>query len=208
MTINEWLSFSDGLRMLYWLTEGSRRALGRSVQYPVSDRKLLKLASVLGRHQHDPKDAGPRYWNALDNLADEVHDYIDPVELIHGLITRGVRSPLGAIPSEREGPWFREVLGIPMRPLPPSPESSLIRGLAEGAYQHRLDDGTLDHQRLLVLSDAMEEQGFTDPVMLWHLRGYDPIQLDDGLRAFDAYVPRTCEHYRGCWVVDWATGRE
>jgi len=64
-----------------------------------------------------------------------------------------------------------------------------IKRLAEAAYQERqLPGGTLDSMRLGVLADALEEAG-ADGEIVAHLRGPGP-------------------HARGCWCVDWLTGRE
>lgn len=52
----------------------------------------------------------------------------------------------------------------------------------------RIDDGSLDPDRLLVLSDALEESGCDDPDILEHLR-----------------TPRV--HVRGCWCIDLLLGK-
>jgi hypothetical protein len=60
----------------------------------------------------------------------------------------------------------------------------LVRRLAEVAYEQRqLPSGHLDPDRLVVLADALEEAGCTDPEILGHLRGPGP-------------------HTRGCHIVD------
>jgi hypothetical protein len=51
-----------------------------------------------------------------------------------------------------------------------------------------LHSGELDHGRLAVLADALEEAGCDNQEMLTHLRGPGP-------------------HVRGCWVVDVLLGK-
>jgi hypothetical protein len=56
------------------------------------------------------------------------------------------------------------------------------------AYEEReLPSGHLNRHRLAVLADALEEAG-ADAELVGHLRGPGP-------------------HVRGCWVVDFLTGR-
>jgi hypothetical protein len=78
-------------------------------------------------------------------------------------------------------------------PLPPCVlafSGGLVAGLANTAYEERvLPAGTLDPDRLAVLADALEDAGCTDTEVLEHLRGPGP-------------------HVRGCWCIDWLTGRE
>jgi hypothetical protein len=60
-----------------------------------------------------------------------------------------------------------------------------VQRLAESAYQERtLPDGRLDHARLAILADALEEAGCTDRDILAHLRQQGAI------------------HVVGCWAID------
>jgi hypothetical protein len=84
---------------------------------------------------------------------------------------------------------LRDIVGNPFRPPPSvSPaclawNDSLIPKLAEAIYQERsLPSGTLDHARLAVLADALDDAG-ADEALADHLREPDP-------------------HVRGCWVLD------
>jgi hypothetical protein len=62
--------------------------------------------------------------------------------------------------------------------------------LARGVYDERqMPQGTLDPDRLLVLSDALHEAGCEDEEILTHLRGPGP-------------------HIRGCWVIDLLLGKQ
>jgi hypothetical protein len=65
-----------------------------------------------------------------------------------------------------------------------------IPKLAQTIYEDReLPTGHLDRDRLVVLGDALEEAGCTDPDILGHCRG-------PGI------------HVRGCWVLDLLLGKE
>jgi hypothetical protein len=67
---------------------------------------------------------------------------------------------------------------------------SSIPQLAQSVYEDRdLPSGHLDHHRLAVLADALEDAGCTDQDILAHCRGPGP-------------------HVRGCWVVDLLLGKE
>jgi hypothetical protein len=65
----------------------------------------------------------------------------------------------------------------------------------------RIDDGRLSHERLLVLADALEEEGCPDGVLLRHLRG-------QVLNAGKQWAQSPVHHYRGCWALDLLRGRE
>lgn len=68
-------------------------------------------------------------------------------------------------------------------------DGTVVR-LAQGVYESRiLPGGTLENALLAVLTDAVEEAGNTDTVILDHLRGAGP-------------------HVRGCFVVDLLLGTE
>jgi hypothetical protein len=65
-----------------------------------------------------------------------------------------------------------------------------VLSLAQGVYAaRRLPQGTFDPDRLLVLSDALQEAGCDDEEILSHLRGPGP-------------------HIRGCWVIDLLLGKQ
>ncbi|MFO0845299.1 MAG: hypothetical protein U0797_23430 [Gemmataceae bacterium] len=91
---------------------------------------------------------------------------------------------------------LRCVFRHPARPpLAPDPgwlasNGGVVRALAQGVYAERqLPQGTLDPNRLLVLSDAIEEAGCDDEEILGHLRHPGP-------------------HIRGCWVIDLLLGKQ
>lgn len=64
-----------------------------------------------------------------------------------------------------------------------------VMKLAQAVYEERhLPSGHLDRDRLLVLSDMLEERGVTHAELLGHLRSAGP-------------------HWRGCWGLDLLLGR-
>jgi hypothetical protein len=87
---------------------------------------------------------------------------------------------------------LRDLFGNPFRPITISPawQSPQVVALTQAAYDQReLPAGTLDTTRLVVLADALEDAGCTDPPdLLNHLRGPGP-------------------HVRGCWAVDLLLGK-
>jgi hypothetical protein len=91
---------------------------------------------------------------------------------------------------------FREVFGLlPFRPASLDPswltwKDGTIPRLAEVIYHDReLPSGHLDHHRLAVLANALEDAGCENAEILNHCRGPGP-------------------HVRGCWVVDLLLGKE
>ena len=74
--------------------------------------------------------------------------------------------------------------------LDPALRTPVVVTLANAAYEARvLPAGEFDVQRLAVLSDALEEAGCADDVVLSHLRSPGP-------------------HVRGCWALDLILGKE
>src|SRR5262249_54030316 len=85
---------------------------------------------------------------------------------------------------------LRCIFGNPFRPVATDPSwlTPEVQSLAEGVYNERLPNATLDPVRLGVLADALEEVGAAR-VLLDHLRSLGP-------------------HVRGCWPLDLLTRRE
>jgi hypothetical protein len=84
-----------------------------------------------------------------------------------------------------------DVMGNPFRPvtLDPAWRTPAVVSLAQTTYDERhLPAGTLDADRLAVLTDALEESGCDNADILSHLRGPGP-------------------HVRGCWAVDLLLGK-
>jgi hypothetical protein len=89
---------------------------------------------------------------------------------------------------------LRDIFGNPFHPVTLDPtvltwnDATVVR-LAQAAYEERhMPAGTLDSDRLAVLTDALEEAGCSNPDILGHLRGPGP-------------------HVRGCWPVDLLLGK-
>jgi hypothetical protein len=90
---------------------------------------------------------------------------------------------------------LRDIFDNPFRPVSLDHnwlrwKDGTIPRLAQVIYEDReLPSGHLDRDRLLVLRDALEDAGCSDPDILDHCRGPGP-------------------HVRGCWVVDLLLGKD
>jgi hypothetical protein len=74
---------------------------------------------------------------------------------------------------------LRDIFGNPFRPLPPRPEA--IAPLAEQIYAGAWD-------QMPILGEWLQEHGY------W----------SEGEHCLDPGI----HHVKGCWVVDWVTGRK
>jgi hypothetical protein len=96
---------------------------------------------------------------------------------------------LGTAEGNTQAGLVRCIFGNPFRPVAVDSawltwDRGTVPRLAQAAYDNRrLPAGTLDHSRLAVLADALEDVGCADADLLGHLRGPGP-------------------HVRGCWVLD------
>lgn len=76
----------------------------------------------------------------------------------------------------------------------------------------RIDDGTLDPQRLAVLADALEEAGCQEEALLRHLRGEEWGERVLGQGPFlgqdFGWRPLRGPHVRGCHVVSAILGKD
>lgn len=91
----------------------------------------------------------------------------------------------------RQAALNRDIFGNPFRSVSVDPAwlTEDAVSLAQAAYYQRvLPAGEMDLDRLAVQSDALEEAGCDDPIILDHLRGPGP-------------------HVRGCWVIDLLLGK-
>ena len=79
----------------------------------------------------------------------------------------------------KQAQLLRDIFGNPFRPLPPRPEA--IAPLAEQIYAGKWD-------KMPLLGEWLQEHGY--PTEAEHC-------LDQNI-----------QHVKGCWVVDWVTGRE
>ncbi len=103
-----------------------------------------------------------------------------------------VRQAAGAEEEQTQANLLRDLFGDPFCPtsFDPAWRTSRVVSLAQAAYEERLlPAGTLDTQRLAILSDALEDAGCDNADILSHLRGPGP-------------------HVRGCWVMDAILGKE
>ncbi len=119
----------------------------------------------------------------------------------------------------------RDILGNPFRRLEYlslswHTDTALV--IARAAYEERpmLPDGILDADVLMILADAIEEDGCNNHRILGHLRGFDPCTCNPwGILTIEECknkVPRKCDHcahdtkgwiktkhhFRGCWALD------
>jgi hypothetical protein len=151
-------------------------------------------------------------WDALASAAPSIqgYDFGDAVERIADSASLAMARPeleqqvdasewLGAATnslgykSEKQvqAALFRDIIGNPFRSilLDPSWLTPTVLSLAQTAYGNRnLPAGTLDNQRLAVLTDALEDAGATGAI-LEHLRSEGP-------------------HVRGCFALDLLLGKE
>jgi hypothetical protein len=81
--------------------------------------------------------------------------------------------------NRRSADTLRDIFGNPFRPLPPRPEA--IAPLAEQIYAGAWD-------QMPILGEWLQEHGY------W----------SEGEHCLDP----SNQHVKGCWVVDWVTGRE
>src|SRR5262249_39151879 len=99
------------------------------------------------------------------------------------VVLRFVQSERGtdksAAEREAQAHLLRDIMGNPFHSLPPPPEA--IAPLAQQVYEGRWDLITL-------LGEWLQEHGY------WA----------EGEHCLDPNI----HHVKGCWVVDWVTGRE
>lgn len=96
------------------------------------------------------------------------------------------------VKSQKQTALLRCISGNPFHPVTinPSWQAPTVIALAQTAYDNRiLPAGTLEPDRLAVLSDALEDAGCDNADILNHCR-------------------QPGDHVRGCWVLDLLLGRE
>ena len=107
--------------------------------------------------------------------------------------------------------------------------------IAQGIYDDRRPDGTLDAGRMAILADALLDAGCEDEGLMMHLRGLEvcprclgcgastimgPVRLMSGkkrrsqLKTFlcpepcdNGWIPIRSPHCRGCWAIDLLLGK-
>ena len=213
LTEQEWSTSSDPQAMLLCV-----RTTGRA-----SDRKLLLFMSActrrMGLGDESLFDIQERWADGLATVG-EVHAYYsaplglpfpafpptwdsarsasaDAIKLAPQNCRLELdREQSGVGERAAQAHLLRYIMGNPFCPRPALAQPVLewkhgvIRRLAEAAYHERtLPDGKLDQGRLKVVADALEDAGCNNTEILAHLRGPEP-------------------HVRGCYVIDFLTGRE
>lgn len=213
MTEREWLASEDPSAMLDWATRprAGRGASGQWVRLPSSrGLRLYVVALALEYHKEwfsevlaahlwidglaGPPAPSPSRWNLYDLPAREAAS-----EAVRYLTEAGVRPTEWMTPDQamrgvscgRAAAMFRDIVGNPWKPVEFRPQwrTPDVLSLVQAAYDERdPKTGALEGDRLLVLSDAMEEAGCGGDV----------------LTALRAPGP----HYRGFWALDLILGKE
>jgi hypothetical protein len=194
MTEQQWLACQEPRAMLEHLWPGSnlRRklrlfacALCRQGQHNLDTergRRAVEIAELFADGNIFKREMASAR-SAAKGLARVVAD-----DLAWLAATRATAWPT-SMSKSRMSALLREIFGNPHQPL--IAEQSWLQWndgcvvkLAQAAYDERiLPAGTLDHSRLAILADALEDAGCTNLEILSHCR-----QSED--------------HYRGCWMLD------
>jgi len=170
VTETEWLTSEDPARMLDWaMGDGSLPGGGpnRKIVAPTSKLRLLveALRSIYDSRKPDRATIwGP--WNP-----------IDAIELPEAARAwSGIGEFAKSLDLPERANFLRDIVGNPFRPwvVAQPKDQKALRGyrvfdldwltpqvfsLAQAAYDERNPDGTLDNDRVAVLSDALEEAG-------------------------------------------------
>lgn len=228
MTEVEWNASTDPVAMLDWLVQ----------HHKPSDRKLRLAACADFRLQAFGELMFARV-DLLEQFADGEIEREKAIRKIEGdpfdwslwyeahpNAEEAARLSLAELPGGRAAHILRDIIN-PFRPvtLPVDCITPLVRSLAEAAYQERREDGTLDPDRLMVLSDALEEAGMPTDETCCRCGGTGSL---GGGRKVPASRTKLCDacggrlqlphpllahlrspgpHYRGCWAIDLLTGR-
>lgn len=204
----EWLTCTDPERMLDYLGVSNS---GTMAPYEVaSDRKLRLLACAGARlnlyeNELSYVEAAERFVDGINTIEEMVNvgtkwcvTLPNVYDALDGVVDHEIDRGQGAILCS----LIRDIIGYPDRHVTREGHevyygdgthgqdwwvTSQVVALAQAAYDERMNDGTLDNERLAVLSDALEEAGCTRDEILSHLRSSGP-------------------HVRGCWVVDTLLG--
>jgi hypothetical protein len=207
----EWLACTDSRRMLPFLGNAGfphdrkvrlfAAAACRRIWLLMTDERCRQAVEAAERYadgEADGKALGAAWaaaWSAYRDLARaSVHGQgyfysIGDAERVRSYTSDAAAVAPGAEEAESaaQAALLRDILGISLfrrLSLDPSWLTPTVLTLATAAYDHRvLPAGTLEPERLAVLSDALEEAGCTDAEILGHLREPGP-------------------HVRGCFAVD------
>jgi hypothetical protein len=259
MTEAEWISSEDPRAMLEWVAAqpGDRATRSnRTDTYVISDRKLrlFVLACYPADHHFGAwareleRAKGKRsgeYWTELEAARYCCGAKIGQHHLCR--LTPEIKSLRANI--------LRDICGNPFHRwiekkweftghtraatdwyFDPAWLTPTVIALAKASYDECLQNGTLDPDRLLVLSDALESAGCDNAEILNHLRGLErcircggtgtvytgfrdtmgPTRWCDGMQGAmpgpvcgnTGWIPLRGPHVRGCWVLDLLLGKE
>jgi hypothetical protein len=142
----------------------------------------LRAAGEASCRREDEIDDDEGYW-AVKHLGRSFYKFTPlgaAAAVAHRVAKRVGETDDFAIAAERESQahLLRDIMGNPFHPLPLRPES--IAPLAEEVYHGRWD-------LIPLLGEWLQEHGY------W----------SEGEHCLDPNI----HHVKGCWVVDWATGR-
>jgi hypothetical protein len=145
-----------------------------------SDPDLHAAIVASSRREHELRD-NPAYWSAK-YLGRSYYKFspIDVALILAGrVLLRGGEADEAAADRAAQADLFRDTFGNPFHPLPPRPEA--ITPLAEQIYAGEWD-------KMPLLGEWLQEHGY------W----------TEGEHCLDPNI----QHVKGCWAVDWVTGRE
>jgi hypothetical protein len=191
LSAEEWLS-PAGRQAL----EGARLAvILRAADYLAADDAAGAVTYAAGQDELDTRGVPPQWTTWPEHSSASVARAVMWEAVWHhlamelGTAWEPVRDAAFGEERRCHGLLMHDILGNPFRPV--AIHESWLRWnggtivqLAHAAYDERsLPSGTLDNGRLVLLADALEDSGCTDPVILDHCRGPGP-------------------HVRGCFVAD------
>jgi hypothetical protein len=166
-------------------------AAARRTAYAAS--KLPASSSGPGRYAAAHSHAGVVALYACDSMKQhepwQVADWV--AATARSLVAHTAGDASDTHERKAHSSWLRDLFGNPFRPVAFDPAwlTAAVLSLAQAAYEERtLPAGTLEHERLAVLADALEDAGCASADLLGHLRSEGP-------------------HVRGCRALDLCLGR-
>lgn len=215
MTEQEWLEAKNPCMMVFFLrrlgtdprlvSHLTGKAMLRKVQlfvcaacrrdwYDLDDERRKRAVEVAERHA-DGLAKKPELQKAREGAEDADRDDYRLYKPVHSLAVAATKvageHAWNALSRAATIDLLQCVFGNPFRAVVLDPEwlTPTVASLVRASYDERaLPSGELDPQRLAVLSDALEEAGCDNHVILDHLRSPGP-------------------HVRGCWALDLVMGR-
>lgn len=226
MTEQEWLNCIDIRAMLHHIQEGSRYSLGRTLAYPVSDRKyrLLCCAAfrLLPRELQNEPNTKAIEWQEEHELLSPPENLFPNQEVMWSgcLRNRHWKEMLTVVPPFIESNLIpnliRDVVGNPFKP-----QKSLLCGICKGAGTFFVGWG--HGWQPCSCTGGKTEEGFWMTGQIWSMAqqiyehrdwGLLPILSDlcEDAGCNDAITSHlrdtTTQHVRGCWALDLMLGKE